>query len=137
MSTEIKDIRQVDDTPRKLILAIVISPIISYLIIAYNTYIKYKEHNADFNVSGEFFANEINYMLQHIGIGLEFLFMLASVSPIILIFVLTLVIIYFFVFYKIFTSKILFIIKCRTILFTLMLVSLYLFLEFLSELMIA
>lgn len=128
-----KDSRQVDNTPRKLLVAMVISPIISYLIVAYNTYIKYKKHDTDFNISREFFTNEINYMLQHIASGLEFLFMLASVSS----FILILAAIYIFVFYKIFTSKILFIIKCKTILFTLMLVSLYLFLEFLAGFMIA
>ncbi|MDO5769982.1 MAG: hypothetical protein Q4P13_10790 [Psychrobacter sp.] len=118
---------------KKLWIAMVVSPIIAYFIITYNTFRRYQRHDSNYNISIEHFIKTAKYMAQDIEIAFLFLSMAMRVVPILIIFP----ILYIFVFYKVFVSTHFIFSQCKTLWFTAMLVALYLFLDYLSGYMIA
>ena len=83
---------------KKLWIAMVVSPIIAYFIITYNTFRRYQRHDSNYNISIEHFIKTAKYMAQDIEIAFLFLSMAIRVVPILIIFP----ILYIFVFYKVF-----------------------------------
>lgn len=122
-----------ENTIKKFLMSIVISTIISYFIIAYYDYHTYKNNNTDFTVSTYFFSNTLEFILFRIEVMFQFIPIMIDVAP----FLLILPAVYLFIFYKVYVSSKVTIVKYKLLLFTIFLVSLYLIIIFVGNLWVS
>lgn len=116
-----------------ILLANFISPVLAYIIIAFNTYVRYKNYESEYSIDLSFYLNTAKYMFQHITGAFPLLFLPTIFLP----FLLILYIVYIYIFYKTYASKNNFIKKYQLLLFIILLVLLYLFLDWYSSLIVS
>lgn len=128
MNKEIKE-----NTNKKLLIALIISSIISYLLIAYYRYAIIKYNNKYFTISADFLINLFDDIIFRIEAMLAFVPVILGLLP----FLLILPVIYFYAFYKVYFSSKPIIIKYKLLLFSIFLISLFWSIFFVGDLWVS
>ena len=115
------------------LIALPLSMVVSYSILACKDYVIYKKNNINYNIDLEFFINTMNYFIRDIFNAFSNLFL----NTILLPFLSITYIFYIFIVYKIFFTKINFIKKYQILLSTLLFICLWLFLDFYSDVIVS